>query len=103
MNAMSPDYSVISMGQWSVVNKWTANQYGHPHQTAIELLESGTKLMREKPTKEWVGLKGKNPFKKDHPYIRFSEKTIRKSIYGTGWDGNIVITAPASGELEIQY
>ncbi|WP_420319002.1 ComEC/Rec2 family competence protein [Ekhidna sp.] len=103
INSMTPKHAVISMGQWTNVEKWTASQYGHPHTLAIEALTNGISEDRDRVTREWVGLKGESRGAPNVPFDRFEEQVINKSIYATGWDGTIVIIANTQGEYVIDY
>ncbi|MEO9871826.1 ComEC/Rec2 family competence protein [Ekhidna sp.] len=103
MNAMTPMHSVISVGQWTNTTSWTASQYGHPHENAINFLLNGTTETRAISVKEWVGLKGESRGSKNVPYDRFEERLIDKSIYATGWDGTIIITVDDHKNYAIDY
>lgn len=101
MAAMSPKLAVISMGPYDRVHDWTARKYGHPNLVALEHLahpKTGVTGWREAPIEAWVGLKGAW---KDERKEVFERRTISKAIYGTGWEGTIVVTAAASGDLAV--
>ncbi len=103
MNAITPMHSVISAGQWTNVEKWTASQYGHPHKDAIRYLSDGTSEGRVIPVKQWVGQKGESSRSPNIPYNRFKEQPIEKSIFCTCWDGSIIITADQHRNYQIEY
>ena len=88
MEAMSPAWAVMEMGPSDRRAAWTAWQYGHPRISAIELLEAGVSAPRE-PVEMRVGTAVKN----------FADVHIDKAIYGTGWDGTVVLEAKADGTI----
>ncbi len=101
MEAMSPKLAVISMGPYDRVHDWTARKYGHPNLIALEHLvhpKTGVTGWREEPIEAWVGIKGAW---KDERKEVFERRTISKAIYATGWEGTVVVTAAASGELAV--
>lgn len=100
MALMSPRVAVISMGPYERNIPWTARKYGHPHILAMEHLvhpEYGVRGRRA-PVPVMVGLRGAF---EDKVTEIFARRTIDRAIYGTGWDGTVVITAHANGWLDI--
>lgn len=90
VNTVTPDIAVISMGSWDDQVQWSAWQYGHPRQDAVILLEDGIDNTREpKIVHIASGVR------------YFHEEEMSDAIYATGWDGNIVIGATASGNIEV--
>lgn len=100
MAMMSPRVAVISMGPYERDIPWTARKYGHPHILAVEHLahpEYGVRGRRAaKPV--MVGFRGAY---KDQVTEVFERRTIDRAIYGTGWDGTVVVTAHANGWLDV--
>ncbi|MCB9569318.1 MAG: MBL fold metallo-hydrolase [Myxococcales bacterium] len=101
MEMMSPTLAVISMGPYERIHPWTARKYGHPNIIALEHLvhpKHGVLGWREKPIEAWVGIKGAW---KDERQEVFERRTISKAIYATGWEGTVVVSAGASGQLAV--
>ena len=90
VTALSPDYAVIEMGSPDREVAWTAWDYGHPREEAIQLLQAGVAKTRPQIDVS-VGLG-----KKD-----FEHATITKAIYATGWDGTVVLEAGADGVFKV--
>ncbi len=88
--AMSPTLAVISMSNKSDHAKPTAYQYGHPRAPTIDMLVDGVTGAR--PLKSVDVATAVRKFKK---------QTISKGIYGTGWDGNVTITATSTGSFSV--
>jgi competence protein ComEC len=85
--AMTPEMAVISMGRSSVHAPWTAWAYGHPRRDAVMLVESGVSGRRTSPARVQIADKVK----------RFSDYTMSRAVYATGWDGDVTINANSSG------
>lgn len=95
--AMSPKLAVISMGPYCRVgvdwtgNSWVARSYGHPHKSAVEILEAGVRLTdRSDPTIQIATAPQ-----------RFIPMTLTKKIYATGWDGTVVVKIQKNGRVDL--
>jgi competence protein ComEC len=86
LDAVSPQIAVIQMGPRHRHGLWTAYQFGHPRQPAIERLLSSVTGERP-PIDAWVATAPK----------QFYETRIDKAIYATGWDGHVVVEATLEG------
>ncbi len=98
---MSPTLAVISMGPYERLHPWTARKFGHPNIVSLEHLASakyGVSGWREKPIEAWVGIKGAW---KDERQEVFERRSVSRAIYATGWEGSVVVTAAASGQLAV--
>lgn len=84
--AMSPAWAVLEVGPAARRGAWTAYQYGHPRQPALDLLQQEVSGRREAVTAP-VGV----------TIRRFTDTVIDEAIYATGWDGTVVLEATASG------
>jgi competence protein ComEC len=84
--AMTPCIAVISMGDSSRQEEWTAWEYGHPRKPVIDLLES--RLACGRPSRTVPVGTGKR---------RFYDRRLERAIYGTGWDGHIWLELTAGG------
>ncbi len=90
VTAMSPEIAVFSMGPASRQLTWSAWKYGHPRKEIVDMLDAG--MTRRRPEINVpVGLAGE----------KFQPQTIRKAIYGTAWDGSVVIEAMADGRMKV--
>ncbi|MCG8588254.1 MAG: MBL fold metallo-hydrolase [Proteobacteria bacterium] len=97
MAAMSPKLAVISMGppcrqgmDWTG-GTWVGRSYGHPRQRAIDQLEAGVTLSgRDDPTVPVAT-----------GTYTFAPRTLSKKIYGTGWDGTVVVKVQADGWVDV--
>lgn len=95
LDAVTPKYAVISCGNNSEEERgypMNAYHHGHPKEVAIEMLQQHIPDFRETPVKISVGL-GKK---------RFKNVMLAKQIYGTPWDGDIIIDATIDGEYTIE-
>lgn len=90
VTALSPEYAVIEMGSSDREDPWTAWAYGHPREEVIQLLQAGVSKTRPSITVP-VGQGAKE----------FDQATITKAIYGTGWDGTVVLEAGADGVFRV--
>ena len=93
--AMTPLISVISMGEWDfgmdTNRRGTAWQYGHPRSKIVRDLSVATKRRRSAAIDVMVATGSK----------AFTGMRIKKAIYGTGWDGNIIVTASFDGRYRV--
>ena len=90
LQAMSPEIAVIPMGSIDRDFGFTAFAHGHPHEIAIGRLESSVSGTRVPITVD-VG-KGSR---------RFRTATISRAIFGTGWDGDVVLETTLQGPWRV--
>lgn len=88
--AMSPQVAVFSMGPSTWQETWSAWKYGHPRQEIVAMLERGIGRKRS-PVEVLVGVHGE----------QFVHRPLQAALYGTGWDGTVVIEARADGRLRV--
>lgn len=91
LRAMSPEVAVVSMGDPSVRQTWTAWAYGHPRRTVVDMLNaavSGSRRVANVAVADKVKV--------------FSTYRMRKAVYGTGWDGDVTISSGADGVLSVE-
>lgn len=91
IQAMSPSVSLIAMGPSSRRLDWTAWAYGHPNKDVVNLMANGTTRDRSAPKTVRVGSGAR----------RFQQYDLTKAVYGTGWDGTVVVTAWSDGRLRV--
>jgi competence protein ComEC len=91
--ALTPKIAVIGVGDPTSRDMWTAYKYGHPRSPAIDALEAGISEPRtpavDEPVASSVG--------------HFANRHIDKAIYATAWDGDIVVSADASGVYTVEH
>jgi competence protein ComEC len=88
--AMTPEIAVFSMGPATRQLTWSAWKYGHPRKEIVEMLEAGITRRRPELT-VLVGLAGE----------KFQPQRIQKALYGTGWDGSVVVEATTDGRMKV--
>lgn len=92
LHEMSPSVAILSFGPKEVEEAWTAWAYGHPRQSLVMMLEASIERYRDVPKSVPVAPATKT-------FVPF---LLQKSLYGTGWDGHVVVTANKAGEIVIK-
>jgi beta-lactamase superfamily II metal-dependent hydrolase len=94
LRIMSPKLAVISMGDRSSQKPSTAYDHGHPRLATIRDMQDAPDRvsMTRTPVKFWGAEGQEQPFK---------PITIKRAIYGTGWEGTLVVNAKASGQYTV--
>ncbi len=90
---ITPEIAIIQMGSRTSEG---AKDYSHPRGKVIALLQDQPEIVSDKRTdtpKFWAYPSGGAPLK---------EIQIKQAIYGTGWEGTIVVTATAKGTYQIE-
>jgi beta-lactamase superfamily II metal-dependent hydrolase len=88
--AITPRIAVISMGREMPHGPWTAWAYGHPRRNAVDLLVKGVSDSRPATTVRVV----------DRVH-KFSDYTLQRAIYATGWDGDVTVRADAAKHFTV--
>jgi competence protein ComEC len=83
---VSPCMAVISMGDAKREEDWTAWAYGHPRKAAVQTIASSLGCSRP-PRDVQVGLGQR----------RFEGFTVNTALYGTGWEGTVVLEQSERG------
>jgi competence protein ComEC len=91
VNSMTPEVAVFSMSRHNYKGSKSAWKYGHPHEDAIGMLLSGISDLRSPAVRRKIGRGGKDLY----------WSTIEKRLYGTGWDGTVVVRGDLQGNLEV--
>lgn len=87
LDKVTPKYAVVSMGDLSRQEMWTAWAYGHPNKNILDMLQAKIKTTRTPITvKAGTGAKS------------FVTYTVSKAIYATGWDDNLDLVADNAGQ-----
>jgi len=93
------------MGPWNRREEWTASAYSHPRRDAINALLQGTGHVsdaRSTPLDVMIANRADSSNAKKKPSgSQFSKVSMKSAVYGTGWEGAVVITAGADGQLRV--
>jgi competence ComEA-like helix-hairpin-helix protein len=90
LRAITPAMAVIAMGPPSRQVPWTAWAYGHPRKVIVDLLQKYVSTTRPKATVQAAtGVKA------------FTSVSLTRAIYGTGWDGTVVLEADVNGTWKV--
>jgi len=79
------------MGPEGVRQDWSAYQYGHPRIASVRLLRDAVHLSR--PAKH---VRVANAMRS------FETMRMDKAVFGTGWDGTVIVTADAQGRFAVK-
>jgi competence protein ComEC len=91
LGAMSPALALVAMGPESRHVEWSAWKYGHPRKVTIERVERAvTRRRNPRSVKIATGTQ------------TFESHEMKQAIYGTGWDGNVIVTILADGNLRVR-
>lgn len=80
MKTLTPCMAVLSMGAVSREEDWTAWAYGHPRKVAVQTVTAGLGCSR--PPRDVQVALGQR---------RFEGFTLTTALYGTGWEGTVVL------------
>jgi competence protein ComEC len=86
LRATTPDFAVIQMGPNDRKLAWTAWAYGHPRKVVVDLLQR--RVAKARPSAEVMVATGVKAF---------VPVNVTRAVYGTGWDGAIILEADANG------
>ena len=93
--AMTLLISVVSMGESTFGRttnaRGTAWSYGHPRKNIVQLLSNATSRKRTIPGEFDVATAVK----------KFERMRVTKSVYGTGWEGTVIIDATPDGKYTV--
>ena len=91
LEAMTPQYACIEMGQWTFgqgrCGGFTTFAYGHPRLDSVEMLLNSLTKFRS-PTIEAAVFPAR---------CEPRAALVRQALYGTGWDGTVVLKATLNG------
>ena len=95
LDVVTPDIAIISVGKWDFgrgsSNLFTTYAYGHPRKDTLDLLTLSLKQYRNEPLSAKVAIGPR----------KFVVYTIRKKIYATAWDKNIIVSASLDGKYNV--
>jgi competence protein ComEC len=86
LQAMAPKIAVMAMGSETRHATFSAWGFGHPRKTTVDRLERFVSSSRNQVTVDVAT--GQHAFE---------PKVINKAIYGTGWDGSVVLESDTGG------
>jgi beta-lactamase superfamily II metal-dependent hydrolase len=93
LEKISPAYAILSMGKPDARGSGSAWAHGHPRLKAIDAMQK-TPIVVDKT-------RPGQPFAVATAVRKFKQVPITKAIYGTAWEGTIVMTARADGTITI--
>lgn len=95
LNALvRPKIAVISMGDCTrSAGQFNAFAFGHPRVTIVDMLKAAVTARRPAGKRVPVAVGVKD----------FRLKNMKAAVYGTGWDGNIAISANRDGTYAVQF
>lgn len=99
VDAMSPELSVFEAGPWDRAGRFSASSFGHPRCEVVDMLVAATSRDRDEAASVRCGLRGRR--QNDALGANFEERELARAVYSTGWDGTIVVTARASGDVAV--
>ena len=98
LNAVTPEAAVIGVGRWDfgladpdVAQGFNTHNFGHPRRDVVLGLTGAIGFTRTSPKQVRVFRGARDP-------VRF---TVRRNIYGTGWDGDVIFEATSLGTLTV--
>jgi competence protein ComEC len=86
LQAVAPKIAVMAMGPDTRQATFSAWGFGHPRKTTVDRLQRFVSTSRKEVTVDVAT--GQH---------QFQPQVIRKAIYGTGWDGTVVLEADTDG------
>ena len=89
--AMTPQVAVISSGAPERRLAWTAWKFGHPRASTVDLLRRFVRRPRE-PIKALVA----------DGVEDFAERDLDVAVYGTPWDGTVIVELSSDGKIEVR-
>jgi competence protein ComEC len=97
LEEMTPEVAVISAGHHSTrePGPFHAFQFGHPRQSVVDELEelvSGSRPRKTVYAMDKSGRRGGRPV----------DREMRKAVYCTCWDGDVVVSVGADGRLSVE-
>lgn len=97
MEVMTPEIAVISMGDPADRGPSSAHGHGHPRVDALRIMqeEPGIVSRRRNPPQQFAAFENEET----EPV----SVVIDRAIYGTGWEGDLVLRASAQGEFEFVH
>jgi beta-lactamase superfamily II metal-dependent hydrolase len=93
--AVHPALAIISVGHWDYgkneADRYNTWNYGHPRKATIDLLSASIQGTRSDRPRVKVATAAR----------QFSSYTIKKKIYATDWDGNVVVRASLDHDVQV--
>lgn len=93
LKAMTPRIAMISMGTNVAKGRATASGYGHPRLKAIDVMQKQPEIVSgTRPTQAFAVASKQNVF---------ANESISRAIYGTGWEGSLIVEATSQGHYRV--
>lgn len=93
IKAMSPRLAIISMGTPAAQVPHSAWSYGHPRLKAIDVMQKQPQIVSD--------TRGAQAFPVASAIKSFGDVPITRGIYGTGWEGTLIVEATAQGQYQV--
>ena len=93
ISAMSPEMAIISMGDRKARGRASADEHGHPRKAVVDDLQAGPAAVS--------GSRQPQGFEMALGQHQFESHRVTRAIYGTGWDGALVVEATADGKYRV--
>ncbi len=97
LNAIHPALAVISVGHWDWgkdgTDRFTTWYYGHPRKTAVQMLAAHISGNRDGARRPKVATAAKT----------FSSMQVKKKIYATDWDGDVLVRASLDHNVQVSF
>lgn len=94
IKAMSPRIAMMSMGTTAAKGRATAAGYGHPRLKAIDVMQKQPEIVSDtRPAYSFAVATKQNVF---------ADRPISRAIYGTGWEGSLIVEATAQGQYSVR-
>lgn len=93
LSAISPKVAVIGCGPYDRKWVWTGYVYGHPRAVTVERLVNHLAGGPPRPPTVVPVASGVR---------RFEGRDLTAPLYATGWDGDVIVTMYASGEIGVK-
>lgn len=98
LKAVKPRIAIISVGDDKLRKNHTAWDHGHPRLSTLALLQGRSGVRDSRTPVTYWGATG-DPTK-TNPDV-FKKVTIKKAIYATGWEGNLIVEARSDGTYKV--
>jgi competence protein ComEC len=95
LNAVTPRVAVIPVGEWTFGQngpRFSTFAYGHPRKVAVDLLVTHMARQRRPAKTVKVATKAKT----------FTNQTITKAVYATGWDGTVRVIIRSKNDITVR-
>ncbi len=95
LEIMSPNIAIVSMGDPTLQARNTAFDHGHPRTGLLSVLQDEPAVIADfrDPAEEFLAAAAQD--------VVQQPTLIERAIFGTGWEGTVIVGASTTGEYEI--